>query len=50
MATQIGTLTVKMKIVGPGGKRRVAFLSFLARLMGVKLVDIREESDERRKT
>ncbi len=39
---QIGELTVKLKIVGVGGKRRLRFLAIVANLLGIKL-DVKED-------
>lgn len=40
--SEIGSVTVKVKILGVGGKRRVRFLSFIARILGVAL-DVKED-------
>ncbi len=42
MATQIGELAVKLKIVGVGGKRRLRILAFIATLLRIKL-DVKED-------
>jgi len=38
----IGQLTVKLKIVGIGGKRRLMILAFIAKIFNIKL-DIQED-------
>jgi hypothetical protein len=46
MAYKTGTITVQVKIVGVGGKRRLRFIAFIARLLHVNLEAKVEESKQ----